>query len=218
MGTAADLVLASASPRRRELLERLGLVLRVLPVDLDETPNAGEKAADYVRRMAAAKCHRACQMLGEETDPDAVTIDGAVPPCVLPVLAADTIVVLDGEILGKAADAEQARGMLRRLAGRRHEVITAYQIRCGSPRLFERAVSTTVAFRLLDPAEIEAYLASGEWEGKAGAYAVQGIAGAFTSELRGSHTNVIGLPLAEVIGDLRAAGALTRYPPPRFGA
>jgi septum formation protein len=126
--------------------------------------------------------------------------------------------------------------MLARLAGRRHEVTTAYRIWHGpisaataqshrsdrpdllGARVIDRAVTTLVTFRLLQPAEIDAYAACGEWQGKAGGYALQGIAGAFTSELRGSHTNVIGLPLAEVLADLIAAGALTAYPPPGFGS
>jgi septum formation protein len=195
-----DLVLASASPRRRELLERIGLRPRVLPVDLDETPRAGESARPYAIRLAAEKCAAAAARTGD--DP--------------PVLAADTVVVVDGEILGKPADEAAAAGMLGRLSGRRHEVITAYYIRHRGAAV-ERAVSTAVTFRLLSPAEIEAYVASGEWRGKAGGYAVQGIAALFASELRGSLTNVVGLPLAEVVADLRAAGALLRYPPPAFG-
>ena len=198
-----DLVLASASPRRRELLEQLGLVLVIAAAEIDETPLPAERPADYVRRVAGAKC-------------DAVAAArAALPP--LPVLGADTTVVADGEILGKPADADDARRMLGRLAGRRHEVATAYRIRAGET-LVERMVTTVVAFRALAPDEIEAYVASDEWRGKAGGYAVQGIAGAFVTELRGSHTNVIGLPLAEVLADLRATGALPRWPPAAFGA
>ena len=106
--------------------------------------------------------------------------------------------------------------MLRRLAGRRHEVMTAYRVHSGG-RTVERVVSTGVTFRSLDPAELRAYLDSGEWQGKAGAYAIQGIAGAFAIEVHGSFSNVVGLPLAEVIADLRALEALPGYPPPAFG-
>jgi septum formation protein len=205
---APDLVLASASPRRRELLEQLGLVLVIAAAEIDETPLPGERPADYVRRVAGAKC-----------DAVAAARPGDAPA--LPVLAADTMVVAAGEagleILGKPTDADDARRMLARLAGRRHEVATAYRIRAGDA-LVERTVTTAVAFRALAPAEVEAYVASGEWRGKAGGYAVQGIAGAFVTELRGSVTNVIGLPLAEVVADLRAAGALPRWPPAAFGA
>lgn len=105
--------------------------------------------------------------------------------------------------------------MLRRLAGHRHEVTTAYRVAFGA-REIDRAVTTAVAFRMLDPRELDAYLACEEWRGKAGAYAVQGVAAAFVTELRGSLTNVVGLPLAEVLADLRALGALPAYPPPRY--
>jgi septum formation protein len=201
---APDLVLASASPRRRELLEQLGLVLVVAAAEIDETPLPGERPADYVRRVAGAKC-------------DAVARVRAGTSPELPVLAADTTVVVAGEILGKPTDADDARRMLARLAGRRHEVSTAYRIRAGE-NVVERIVTTAVAFRALAPAELDAYVASDEWRGKAGGYAVQGIAGAFVTDLRGSHTNVIGLPLAEVLADLQAAGALPRWPPAAFGA
>jgi len=198
----ADLILASASPRRRELLERLGLVLEVAPAAVDETPQPDEKPLAYARRVAAAKC-------------DAVA-DGAAAGRGLAVLGADTTVVIEDAILGKPANDTEARAMLLRLAGRRHEVITAYTLRFGCRRLV-RAVTTVVAMRALQPAEVDAYLASGEWKGKAGGYAVQGRAGAFVSELRGSLTNVIGLPLAEVLADLLALGALPRYPAAAFG-
>jgi len=204
MDRGPQLVLASASPRRRDLLSRIGLTLLVAPVEIDETPAPGERPADYVRRVAAAKC-----------DAAAAVREGVTPP--LPVLAADTTVIVDADILGKPADAEDARRMLARLAGRRHEVTTAYRARFGA-RMVERAVTTGVSFRALQPAEVDAYLASGEWQGKAGGYAVQGIAAAFVTDLRGSHTNVIGLPLAEVLADLLALGALPGYPPAAFGA
>ncbi len=198
-----DLILASASPRRRELLERLGLVLEVAPAEVDETPHAGEKPVDYARRVAAAKC-------------DTVA-DGVAAGRDLAVLGADTTVVVEDAILGKPADDAEARAMLLRLGGRRHEVVTAYTLRLGARRL-ERAVTTLVAMRALQPAEVDAYVASGEGRDKAGAYAVQGIAAAFVTELRGSLTNVIGLPLAEVLADLQALGALPRYPAAGFGA
>lgn len=198
------LVLASASPRRRELLSRLGLSLLVSPVEIDETPAPGERPADYVRRVAGEKCDAALAAL-------------AGASAALPVLAADTTVIVDAEILGKPAGPDDARRMLARLAGRRHDVTTAYRVRFGA-RMVERAVTTAVSFRALQPAEIDAYLASREWEGKAGGYAVQGIAAAFVTDLRGSHTNVIGLPLAEVLADLLALGALGGYPPAAFGA
>jgi septum formation protein len=132
------------------------------------------------------------------------------------VLAADTIVVAEGQILGKPVDAQDAAGMLRKLAGRRHEVTTAYRVQRAAA-VAERAVSTAVTFRLIAPAEVDAYVASGEWSGKAGGYAIQGIAAVFATEIRGSLTNVIGLPLAETIADLHAVGGLTGWPPRGFG-
>ena len=200
---SADLVLASASPRRRELLEQLGLVLEVTPANVDETPRPGERPADYVKRVAAAKC-------------DAVAAARPAGQAPIPVLGADTIVIVDDQILGQPADAADARRMLLALAGRRHDVTTAYRISFAG-RTLDRAVTTTVSFLSLRPAEIDAYVASGEWRGKAGGYAVQGRAGAFVPELRGSYTNVIGLPVAEVLADLQALAALPRYPPPAFG-
>jgi septum formation protein len=199
-GVLPDLVLASASPRRRELLEQLGLTLQVTPADIDETPLPGERPTEYVRRVASAKC-------------DAVASTRAPD---LPVVGADTIVIVDDQILGQPRDEEDARRMLLLLAGRRHDVTTAYRVSFGG-RTLDRAVTTTVSFRSLQPAEVDAYLACGEWKGKAGGYAVQGRAGAFVTELRGSHTNVIGLPLSEVLADLQALQALPAYPPAGFG-
>jgi septum formation protein len=196
------LILASASPRRRELLETLGLSLILAPVDIDESVREGEPVRDYVARVAAEKC-------------DAAFARVATGP--LAVLGADTIVSVAGAILGKPDDEAAAAGMLGRLAGRPHEVLTAYRVRHGE-RVLERVVSTRVSFRSLDVSEIAAYVASGEWRGKAGGYAIQGIAGSFVTDLRGSFTNVVGLPVAEVIADLRALEALPGYPPPAFGA
>ena len=199
-GVLPDLVLASASPRRRELLEQLGLTLQVTPANIDETPLPGERPTEYVRRVASAKC-------------DAVAAARAPD---LPVVGADTIVIVDDQILGQPRDEEDARRMLLLLAGRRHDVTTAYRVSFGG-RTLDRAVTTIVSFRSLQPAEVDAYVASGEWKGKAGGYAVQGRAGAFVTELRGSHTNVIGLPLSEVLADLQALQALPAYPPAGFG-
>jgi septum formation protein len=199
-GVLPDLVLASASPRRRELLEQLGLTLQVTPADIDETPLPGERPTEYVRRVASAKC----DAVASTRTPD------------LPVVGADTIVIVDDQILGQPRDEEDARRMLLLLAGRRHDVTTAYRVSFGG-RTLDRAVTTTVSFRSLQPAEVDAYLACGEWKGKAGGYAVQGRAGAFVTELRGSHTNVIGLPLSEVLADLQALQALPAYPPAGFG-
>ncbi len=201
MKRAPELILASASPRRRELLERVGLVLTVEPVDIDESVREGEGARDYARRLATEKSQAALARLGSPA---------------LPVLTADTVVTLAGEILGKPEGEAEAEAMLRRLSGHRHEVLTAYQVRFGE-RMLERLVGTFVTFRSLDAGELGAYLACGEWQGKAGAYAIQGIAGSFVTEVRGSFTNVVGLPLAEVLADLRALAAVPGYPAPAFG-
>lgn len=197
--------MASASPRRRELLERLGLRLAVLPADIDETPQAHEQARLYVRRVAREKC---------TTLRAQRSVHGL--PATLAIVAADTTVISDDEILGKPQDAAEATAMLNRLSGRRHEVMTAYCI-CAGEKMIERAVSTDVSFRLIDPAEAKAYVDCDEWRGKAGGYAVQGKAAVFVTEVRGSITNVIGLPLAEVVADLRSLGALPAYPPQAFG-
>jgi len=194
---APDLILASASPRRRELLQRLGVRIEVRPANIDESTLPGESARAYVERVSSAKCE-------------------AIEAAGLAVLAADTTVAIDGAILGKPADEAEARAMLTQLAGRRHEVLTAYSIRHNDRRL-ARTVSTQVSMRLIDESEVAAYVACGEWRDKAGGYAVQGIAAVFVTEVRGSITNVIGLPIAEVIADLRALKALPSYPAPGFG-
>jgi septum formation protein len=180
------LILASASPRRRELLERVGVAIEVMPADVDETPHPGESPRAYVARIADAKVR-------------AVARPGRW------VLAADTTVTIDGHILGKAATGDEAAAMLRQLSGRVHEVVTAFAIE--GPRPHRAVIATEVEVAVLDDAAIAGYVASAEWRGKAGAYAIQGIAAAFVRAVRGSVTNVIGLPLAEVLDALRAAGA-----------
>lgn len=202
----ADLVLASASPRRRELLERVGLCPRIVVPDIDESPRPGEAARDHVRRLAAAKCDAAIAVLAHE---------GA--DATLPVLAADTTVALGSEILGKPGTAADAAAMLSRLAGRRHEVLTATCVQRGATRL-ERVVGAQVTFRSLSAREVEAYAATEEWRDKAGGYALQGIAALFVTEVRGSVTAVVGLPLAEAVADLIATGGLPDFPPAAFGA
>lgn len=181
-------MLASASPRRLTLLRQAGLDPEVLPANLDEHPHPGEEPLAYARRMAAEKAAATRVAISADR----------------PLLAADTIVYLpDGEprILGKPVDADEARHMLARLAGRSHRVVTAYVLLHGT-RECARLIETEVAFRPLSPSEQEGYVASGEWEGKAGGYAVQGLAAAFVRALRGSYTNVVGLPLCEVLEDL----------------
>ena len=182
------LILASASPRRRELLERVGVALVVRPADIDESLHPGEAPLPYVRRVAAAKAAATLRRVDQWA------------------LAADTIVVVDDDVLGKAVDEAEAAAMLRRLAGRVHQVTTAVALRGpGGDHALE--VTSDVDVVALDEAAIADYVASGEWRGKAGAYAIQGIAAALVRAVRGSVTNVIGLPLAEVVDLLRATGA-----------
>jgi septum formation protein len=183
------LILASASPRRRELLERVGLVFTVEPADADETRRPGEPAGPYAARVAAEKAHVVARRRPEAA-----------------VLAADTTVVLDGDVLGKAADEGEARAMLTRLSGRVHVVTTAVALLVPGAAERSFAAHTQVEFRALGSRELDGYVASGEWRGKAGAYAVQGIGAALVRAVRGSYTNVVGLPLVEVLEALAAAG------------
>ena len=197
-----DLILASASPRRRELLQQMGLRLRIQPANIDETPHPHEKPHAYVGRVAREKC-----LALVRTDPNQVT----------PILSADTSVILGEAILGKPQDGEDAGRMLQQLSGGQHEVATAFCISFRG-QIVEQMVSTKVEFRSLDPREIEAYVQSREWEGKAGGYAIQDRAAAFVTQVMGSVTNVIGLPLSEVLVALRELGALPNYPPAGYGA
>jgi septum formation protein len=187
------LVLASASPRRKELLERVGVPIVVRPADVDETPHAGEAPLAYVARVAAAKTDAA--LAGLEAEGRAAW-----------VLGADTVVEIDDRTLGKAADPAQALAMLRRLVGRAHRVSTAFCLR-GPDGSADRVVTTEVIMRPALDAELADYVSAGEWQGKAGAYAVQGMAAALVTELHGSVTNVMGLPLAEVLEEMARLGA-----------
>ncbi|WP_449043074.1 Maf family protein [Paracoccus sp. (in: a-proteobacteria)] len=182
------LVLASASPRRLELLAQIGIAPDAIsPADIDETPRKDETPRAYVARMAAEKA--ACVALA---DPGVV-------------LAADTTVVAGRRILGKPADGAEAASFLRLLSGRRHRVLTAVTVQSGA-RARHRLVETTLRFRPLSAAEIDAYVASGEWRGKAGGYGIQGRAAAFAPWMQGSFTAVVGLPLAETAVLLESFG------------
>jgi septum formation protein len=191
--------LASASVRRRELLERIGLVVEVHPADVDERAQDGESPDAYVTRIA----HTKAISVARRSD--------------LWVLAADTAVTLEGAILGKAETPEEAAKMLRWLSGRTHQVLTAFML-IGQHNektvIREGLVSTDVTMVDLDGATLADYVASGEWRGKAGAYAIQGIGAALVREVKGSVTNVIGLPIAEVVAALREVGG----PLPRLSA
>lgn len=186
------LILGSGSPRRRNLLAQIGVVPdAVLAPEIDETPRRGELPRPYCARMAAEK---------------AAAVAFAVPagPEDL-VLAADTTVAMGRRIMGKPADAGEAAAFLLALSGRRHRVVTAVCLRRGD-RLWSREVETAVKMKRLSDAELNAYLASGDWRGKAGGYGIQGLAGAFVPWLSGSFTGVVGLPLAETAALLQAAG------------
>ncbi|MTH77356.1 Maf family protein [Paracoccus aestuariivivens] len=182
------LILGSASPRRLELLAQIGIRPdRILPADIDETPHRHEDARDYTRRMAREK---ATALRG--------SADGAI-------LCADTSVTAGRRILGKPTDADEASAFLRLLSGRRHRVMTAVAL-AHDGRLHERLVETTIRLRPLTTAEIEDYIESQEWQGKAGGYGIQGRAGAFVQWIQGSYTAVVGLPLAETATLLAHAG------------
>lgn len=182
------LILGSGSPRRLELLAQLGLTPdAVRPPDINEDPAKGELPRPYCARLAREKARAI-----EAEDDDIV-------------LCADTTVALGRRILGKPEDAGQAAEFLVALGGRRHQVITAVAVRRGE-RLWTREVVTAVKMKRLSDAELNAYLASGEWQGKAGGYAIQGLGGAFVPWISGSFTGVVGLPVAETAQLLQAAG------------
>jgi septum formation protein len=188
----APLLLASGSPRRRELLESAGLLPTVKAVEIDETPLVGESPAVYLERIVAAKLEAARGLVE------------AAPPAVL--LVADTTVVIDERVLGKPTSDEEAFEMVSAITGRRHQVRTRFAIaRSGEPPE-ALTVVTEVEVRALDPRAIAAYVATGEGRDKAGAYAIQGHFGASVTRIDGSYTNVVGLPLAEVVELLERMG------------
>lgn len=187
MPSSPPLVLASASPRRRALLEQLGIPLHVDPAHLDENVRPGETPELYVLRLAREKAE-AVQLRHQDAT----------------VLAADTSVVLGGAVLGKPATPDEALAMLRSLSGRSHHVLTAVAVAGGG----ERLVSAAVSFAPATEAELRWYVSTGEPMDKAGAYAVQGIGGFLVERIEGSHSAVVGLPLVETLALLREAGYL----------
>ena len=185
-----DFYLASASPRRRQLLEQLGLRFEVLATEVDEAPRAGEVPVDYVLRLAGTKAETAARLLGA--------------PAAL-VLAADTAVVLETAILGKPRDREDGLAMLARLSGRRHQVLSAVALwRAG--RLDTALSRSEVSFRGISAEEARSYWESGEPADKAGGYAIQGLGALFVEHLEGSHSGVMGLPMFETAELLQKAG------------
>jgi len=186
------LILASASPRRRQLIGWLGVDYVVEPAAIDEQPRPGESAAALVRRLGRAKAAEVSVRRPGEW-----------------VLGADTVVEVDDRMLGKPADATEARRMLSRLSGREHRVFTGFALLTpGGNVAAEEVVMTRVRFRPLSSAAIASYVASGETDGKAGGYAIQGHGAGLISSIEGSFTNVIGLPLVEVERALAKAGLL----------
>jgi septum formation protein len=190
----ATIVLASGSPRRHEMLTRLGLEYRVAVPDVDETPRAGEDPARYVERLAR----------------DKVGAVAAFPESL--VIGADTTVEVDGDILGKPADEAEARRMLRRLSGRTHHVHTAVAVR-RHERTISAVADTLVQFEPLSATAVEWYLATGEPYDRAGAYALQGAAGVFVTSVTGSVSNVVGLPLTLLVRLARQVGVDLLAPP-----
>ncbi|MBH5323111.1 Maf family protein [Aurantiacibacter sediminis] len=185
---APTLILASASPRRRELLARLGVEPdAIAPADIDESPRKGELPRNYATRMAREK---------------AAAVDGGNAH----VLAGDTVVACGRRILPKAEDQATARRCLELLSGRRHRVLSAIALAAPDGSMRERLSETQLKFKRLSAEEIDAYIASGEWEGKAGGYAIQGMAEALIPWIQGSHSGVVGLPLFETRALLKAAG------------
>lgn len=195
MSVFQKLVLASGSPRRIELLQQAGLEPdRILPADIDESPQRAEHPRSLAKRLSRAKAEKAYATLREEGETDSY------------LLAADTVVSVGRRILPKADRIDEASNCIRLLSGRSHRVFTGLCLVTPSGKLRQSVVETRVRFKRLSREEQEAYLASGEWRGKAGGYAIQGLAGTFVVKLVGSYTNVVGLPLYETVNLLVGDG------------
>ena len=196
MSAFQKLVLASGSPRRIELLQQAGIEPdRVYPADVDETPQRAEHPRSLAKRLSRAKAEKARDALAGETD---------YGPCF--IVAADTVVAVGRRILPKAELIDEASNCLSLLSGRSHRVYSGICMITPNGKVRQRLVETRVRFKRLSREELESYLASGEWRGKAGGYAVQGLAGTFVVKMVGSYTNVVGLPLYETVGMLTADG------------
>jgi septum formation protein len=194
-------VLASGSPRRVSLINQVGIEPEALrPVDVDETPKRGELPRACANRLARAKAQAALDLVRDDED-----LKGAY------ILAADTIVAVGRRILPKAELLDEAAQCLRLLSGRNHRVHTAVCLVTPKEAFRQRLVETRVRFKRLSEEDIDAYLASGEWRGKAGGYAAQGIAGSFIVKIVGSYSNVVGLPLYEVTTLLSGEGYPIRF-------
>ena len=190
------MVLASGSPRRLALLNQIGVEPdRIIPATIDETPKRNELPRNLARRLAREKADAALAAIATEPD-----LAGSL------ILAADTVVSVGRRILPKAEMIEEAAGCLRQLSGRSHRVYTGLALVTARGHIRRRLVETRVRFKRLSREDVESYLASGEWRGKAGGYAAQGFAGAFVVKLNGSYSNVVGLPLYEVMTLLTGEG------------
>lgn len=199
IGPARPLILGSASPRRRDILAGLGIPITVLPADVDEGLTPAEEPLAYVERIVASKL-AAVARLANGTDHAGL-------------LVADTIVVLDGQVLGKPTDLADAERLLGRLAGREHRVHTRYALAAPAGELLgARTVTSDVRLRAASPEMLAGYARTGEGLDKAGAYAIQGIGAFLVESIRGSYSNVVGLPACEVVADLLATGLLERFP------
>ena len=194
------LVLGSASPRRRDILQGLGLSIRVAPADIPEEVTPGEEPLGYVTRIVQEKL---------------AAVAGRVEPVFSCILVADTIVVIDGDVLGKPLDTADAERLLQRIAGKTHTVYTRYALSLPeepSVARVARTVATEVSLRAASARELSRYAASGEGLDKAGAYAAQGLGAFLIERIVGSYSNVVGLPACEVVVDLQALGLLDLFP------
>ena len=194
MNSSAQIILASASPRRRELLEQIGVIAIVQPVDIDETQQGDEAVITYVQRLAMEKAQRGFDTINNKD--------------MLPVLGSDTIIEVDAMVLGKPKNRQQAKEMLKLLSDRKHTVHSSVAIVTHEEKLIETS-STQVHFKALSEEEIDSYLATGESDDKAGSYAIQGKAAQFIKNINGSYTGVMGLPLYETVQLLMRCGVKT---------
>lgn len=195
--TTRPLFLGSGSPRRKAMLEELGLVIECRAMAIDETPLPAEEALPYVRRVTAGKMKAARDSLGDRGSEFSA------------IVVADTSVIVEGRILGKPRDESESMEMIGALVGKTHEVVSCYHLFASdSQELRQRTVSTRVALREAAESELRAYVASGEGLDKAGAYGIQGKASVFVRAIEGSYSNVVGLPLCELVEDMRDMGLL----------
>ncbi len=191
MTASAQIILASASPRRRELLEQIGITAIVQSVDIDESMRPGESVKAYVQRLAMEKAERGFEMINNIQK--------------LPVLGSDTIVEIDGMVLGKPQNRQHAKEMLQQLSGKKHAVHTSVAIVTEDKKIIDTS-SSQVLFNKLDEQEIDSYVATGEADDKAGSYAIQGFAAQFVENINGSFSGVMGLPLFETVQLLKRCG------------